>query len=68
MNTDADILKQQSTELENELKKVLDCYLDVLGWVSLFTMLGNLAIRRKDSRAVGIMLFAVERISQRNKR
>ena len=65
VNTDSTILKEQAKALQNELKKTLDCYLDVLGWVSLFTMLGDLAIKRKDSKVVGIMMYAVQFLTKK---
>ena len=68
MNTDSTILKEQAKALENELKKTLDCYLDVLDWVSLLTMLGDLAIRRKDTPVVGIMMYAIEFLSQKGRK
>jgi hypothetical protein len=65
MSTDSTILKEQAKALENELKKTLNCYLDVLGWVALLTMLGDLAIKRKDSKVVGIMMYAVEFLTKK---
>jgi hypothetical protein len=68
MNTDTAILKQQAKALETEVRKVIEIYLDVWNWVSLFTMLGDLAIRRKDTMVVGVMMYAVEFLNQKGKR
>ena len=68
MNTDGEILQQQAKALEKELRKVLSCYLEILGWVSLLTMLGDLAIRRKDVKIVGIMMNAVEFLERKGMR
>ena len=65
MNTDAAILKEQTKALETEVRKVIETYLDVRNWVSLFTMLGDLAIKRKDTKVVGIMMYAVQFLTKK---
>ena len=65
MNTDVEILREQAKALETEVRKVIEIYLDVLGWVSLLTMLGDNAIRRKDTKVVGIMMYAVQFLTKK---
>ena len=65
MNTDSEILKQQSKALGAEVRKVIEVYLDLLGWISLFTMLGDVAMKRKDGKVTGILIHVVNFLEQK---
>ena len=65
MNTDAAILKEQAKALDAEVRKVIETYLDIRNWVALFTMLGDIAIKRQDTKVVGIMMYAVQFLTKK---
>jgi len=62
MTTDAEKLKPEDIEiLEAKLTKIISCHLDLMGgWVSLFILLGDLALSRKDNEIVILLMSAVD--------
>ena len=67
MTTDAEKLKSEDIEiLEGKLTKIIDCHINLMGgWTSLFILLGDLALSRKDNEVVAIMMSAVEFLNQK---
>jgi len=66
MKSESKLISQDIEELEAKLKKILSCHLNLMGgWVPLFVMLGDLAISRRDNEVVGIMMSAVELLTQK---
>jgi len=65
MNTDPEILKEQAKALGTEVRKGIEIYLNVLGWVSLFTMMGDIAMKRKDGKVTGILIHVVNFLEQK---
>ena len=66
MKSEAKLTSQDIELLEAKLKKIIACHLDLMGgWTSLFILLGDLALSRKENNVVGIMLNAAEFLSQK---
>lgn len=70
MKNEPNQLKPQDIEiLEGKLTKIIDCHINLMGgWTSLFILLGDLALSRKDNDVVALMMSSVEFLSQKGKK
>ena len=58
-------LKKAKVALEAEIESVLESYVELRGWVPLFQMCSRLAEKRLDAEAGGIMLAAINFLSDK---
>ena len=65
MSTDSEALKTETAALESEVEALLACYVEVASWKALFGMLGRLAEKRSEGRIGGVMLAAVNYLSEK---
>jgi len=63
-----DDLKVAKAALEAEIESVLESYVELLGWVPLFQMCSRLAEKRFDAEVGGVMLTAINFLSEKGKK